>query len=115
MSEILRLTVLDLEKQNKLRTVNPILYLQLDNCSENKNKVMFGFLSDLMSRHVFEEVHVGFLMVGHTHEDIDQFFSVISSWLKKWETICPDIESLEQAIILRMRMLSPPKEDHQLF
>ena len=29
---------------------------------------------------------------------IDQFFSVISSWLKKWETICSDIESLEQAI-----------------
>ena len=46
---------------------------------------------------------------------IDQFFSVISSWLKKWETICSDIESLEQAIILRMRMLSPPKEDHQSF
>jgi hypothetical protein len=35
MTEILRLTLLDLEKQNKLPTLNPILYLQLDNCSEN--------------------------------------------------------------------------------
>ena len=70
MSEILRLTLLDLEKQNKLPTVNPILYLQLDNCSENKNKVLFGFLSDLVSRHMLEEVQVGFLMVGHTHKKI---------------------------------------------
>ena len=47
MSEILRLTLLDLEKQNKLPTVNPILYLQLDNCSENKNKVLFDFCQTL--------------------------------------------------------------------
>ena len=97
-SEVLRLTLLDLEERGKLPTINPILYLQLDNCSENKNKVLFGFLADLISRQVFEEVYIGFLMVGHTHEDIDQFFSVISTWLKKWETICPDVESLEQTI-----------------
>jgi len=43
MTEILRLTLLDLEERGKLPTVNPTLYLQLDNCSENKNKVLFGF------------------------------------------------------------------------
>ena len=37
MIEILRLTLLDLEKMGKLPSNNPILYLQLDNCSENKN------------------------------------------------------------------------------
>ena len=47
---------------------------------------------------MFSEVYVGFLMVGHTHEDIDQFFSVISTWLKKIETICPDPLSLGNAI-----------------
>ena len=31
---------------------------------------------------IFEEVEVGFLLVGHTHEDIDQIFSVISGELK---------------------------------
>ena len=108
MTEILRLTLLDLEKQNKLPTLNPILYLQLDNCSENKNKVLFGFLSDLVGRGVFEEIHTGFLMVGHTHEDIDQFFSVISAWLRKWETICPDIEALENAIIAAFSSKSKP-------
>ena len=55
-------------------------------------------MSDLVERKVFDKVYAGFLMVGHTHEDIDQFFSVIASWLKKFETICPDIESLKQAI-----------------
>ena len=55
-------------------------------------------MSDLVERKVFDKVYAGFLMVGHTHEDIDQFFSVIASWLKRFETICPDIESLKQAI-----------------
>jgi hypothetical protein len=47
----------------------------------------------LVHRNIFAEVHAGFLMVGHTHEDIDQFFSTISSWLKKFDTICPDVPS----------------------
>ena len=89
MAEILRLTLPDLQQQNKLPTVNPTLYLQLDNCSENKNKVLFGFLSGLVHRQVFEEIYVDFLMAGHTHENIDQFFSIISSWLRKWETTLP--------------------------
>ena len=37
-------------------------------------------------------------MVGHTHEDIDQFFSVISKHLKQLHVICPDLESLLEAI-----------------
>jgi hypothetical protein len=99
MVEVLRGTLLKLEEQGKLPPNNPILNLQMDNCSENKNKVLFGFLSDLVSRKVFSEVYVGFLMVGHTHEDIDQLFSVIAAWLRKHETICPDPPSLRDAII----------------
>ena len=87
MTKILRLTLLHLDADGKLPYSNPTLYLQMDNCSENKNKILFGFLTDLVGRAVFYEIHVGFLMVGHTHEDIDQYFSVISSWLRKTETI----------------------------
>ena len=85
MTEVLRQTLLDLQERGKLPTVNPILYVQLDNCEENKNKnkSVFAFCADLVEKHVFEQVYVGFLMVGHTHEDIDQFFSTISAWLKK--------------------------------
>ena len=37
MDEILRLTLLHLEKQNKLPTVNPVLYLQLDTSDYAEN------------------------------------------------------------------------------
>ena len=73
MVEVLRRTLLDFERLGKLPSANPILYLQLDNCSENKNKVLFGFISDLVSKEVFAEAHIGFLMVGYTHGDIDSF------------------------------------------
>ena len=98
ITEVLRRTLLEVEKLGKLPSINPVLYLQLDNCSENKNRTLFAFLNDLVHRNIFAEVHAGFLMVGHTHEDIDQFFSTISSWLKKFDTICPDVPSFIQAI-----------------
>ena len=112
MVEVLRRTLLDLEKMGKLPTVNPILYLQLDNCSENKNKVLFSFVSHLVSKEVFAEAYIGFLMVGHTHEDIDQFFSIIAAHLRKLETICPDLESLELEI--ENAFLLSTKNKHQL-
>ena len=47
------------------------LYLQLDNSAkDNKNKYLMAFLSLLTTRGVFKEIQVGFLLVGHTHEDI---------------------------------------------
>ncbi len=53
-----------------------VLYLQADNCAaENKNVFMLSFLSLLISLDVFKEVYLSFLLVGHTHEDIDQLFS----------------------------------------
>src|SRR5690606_34082275 len=60
-----------------------ILYLQLDNTSkDNKNQTVFGYLSWLVKKGTFREIYVNFLPVGHTHEDIDQLFSVISRKLK---------------------------------
>ena len=65
MTEILRLILLDLEERGKLPTVSRTLYLHLDNCSENNTKVLFGYLADLVDRQIFEEICVGFRMVGH--------------------------------------------------
>jgi len=53
----------------------PVLYVQLDNCNTNKSKLLFVYLSYLVHTGVFEKIKVGFLLVGHTHEFIDQFFS----------------------------------------
>lgn len=59
-------------------------YFQFDNCpTQNKSKAMYGLMAALVGLGVFDEVHVNFLIVGHTHEDIDQMFSVVSKHLKK--------------------------------
>jgi hypothetical protein len=59
------------------------LYLQLDNSAkDNKNRVVMAFCSLLTARGIFKEVTVGFLVVGHIHEDIDAYFSYLSKLLK---------------------------------
>jgi len=63
------------------------LYLQLDNSAkDNKNRFLMAFCSLLTARHIFKEVTVGFLIVGHTHEDIDAHFSYLSKLIKTKNT-----------------------------
>jgi hypothetical protein len=77
-------------------TLPPILCIQADNCArENKNKFLFGLCATLVGLGYFEEVRVGFLLVGHTHSDIDQRFSSISYVLKG-----DDINSLSELLKL---------------
>jgi hypothetical protein len=53
----------------------PVLNVQLDNaCSNNKNQYVFSFFSLLVQKGVFRKVYINFLLVGHTHEDIDAMF-----------------------------------------
>jgi hypothetical protein len=49
----------------------------------NKNRYLLAFLSLLIAREVFKEVRLRFLMVGHTHEDIDGCFGYLSKKLKE--------------------------------
>jgi hypothetical protein len=58
-----------------------VLYLQLDNVSTNKGTLVFKCLSWLVASGVFAKIKVGYLVVGHTHEYIDQFFS-------RWVLLC---------------------------
>jgi len=46
------------------------------------------FLSLLTARDVFEEVKLGFLVVGHTHEDINGCFSYLSKKLEGRKQLC---------------------------
>ena len=60
-----------------------MLHLQVDNTSkQNKNKFMIGYLACLVKWHVFSQVYLSFLPVGHTHEDVDQYFSKIAGHLR---------------------------------
>ena len=50
----------------------PILHIQLDNCwRENKNIYEFYFWSLLVAKKIVKEIVVSFMMVGHTHDNID--------------------------------------------
>eukprot|EP00058_Branchiostoma_floridae_P020703 XP_002606193.1 hypothetical protein BRAFLDRAFT_92067 [Branchiostoma floridae] len=74
------------------------LFLQMDNCwRECKNKFVFAFLGYLVIRGIFKEVQVGYLLVGHTHEDVDQFFSKIAHTLNK-KRDATTVEELMHAI-----------------
>ncbi|XP_053393596.1 uncharacterized protein LOC128555383 [Mercenaria mercenaria] len=59
-----------------LDNIPDTLYIQLDNCpGQKKNRYVLGFLAKLVEENIFKKVKLSFLMVGHTHEDIDQLFS----------------------------------------
>jgi hypothetical protein len=60
------------------------LSLQMDNCvKDNKNQHLLVFLSLLKAKEVFEEFQLGFLVVGHMHENIDGNFCYLSKKLKR--------------------------------
>jgi hypothetical protein len=60
------------------------LILQMDNyVKDNKNQHLLAFLSLLTTRDVFEEVKLGFLVIGHTCKDIDGCFGYLSKKLRE--------------------------------
>ena len=62
----------------------PILNVQMDNATgDNKNRYVFCFWSLLVVNKIFREVYVNFMIVGHTHDDIDALFGRWSMDLKK--------------------------------
>lgn len=58
------------------------LYIQLDNASDNKSKLVLAYIAALVHFSTFKTVTIMFLLVGHTHNTCDQKFSVIESRLK---------------------------------
>ncbi|GBG69412.1 hypothetical protein CBR_g4107 [Chara braunii] len=57
----------------------PKLRVQADNCGgQNKNKYVFAFMAMLVKFRIFEVVEMGFMIVGHTHTDIDAKFSLFA-------------------------------------
>ena len=63
------------------------LFLQLDNSAkDNKFRYVMAFCLLLTAKRIFKEVTIGFLIVSHTHEDIDMHFSYLSKLLKMKNT-----------------------------
>ncbi len=66
------------------------LWIQTDNASsEFKNQWLARYCATLVDRGVFRSVVQSFLMVGHTHEDLDSIFGVMSTHIAsqlEWNT-----------------------------
>ncbi|KAL3685445.1 hypothetical protein R1sor_003467 [Riccia sorocarpa] len=63
------------------------LYIQLDNTvRENKNGIVFAYLAMLVEKMFFRKIKVGFLIVGHNHDHVDQMFSRFSVALRGKKT-----------------------------
>ena len=60
-----------------------ILNVQMDNTTRNnKNRYVYAYWSLLVAKRIFRE-YVNFMIVGHTHNDIDVLFGRWSMLLKK--------------------------------
>jgi hypothetical protein len=89
IGSLLCISLPDLEKQGGNLTVQCILsgiefamkerkidyirnlYIQLDNVSSNKCFTIYSVLIELVKNGILKKVKVSYLIVGHTHEDID--------------------------------------------
>jgi hypothetical protein len=62
-----------------------VVYVQIDGGSENVNKTVLAMLSLLVAKRVggVRQIVLTRLPVGHTHEDIDSIFGVLSRWIFK--------------------------------
>ena len=75
---------LQVAEEVSAKPLPPMLNLQLDNArGDNKKQFVFAFCSLLMYHGVFQEVYINFLIVGHTHDDIDVLFGRWSYKLRR--------------------------------
>lgn len=69
----------------------PTLYLQADNkVAENKNSFTFCFAVLLVLKGIFSEIYLHYLLAGHSHEDVDQLFSVWKKLMKICSAALPE-------------------------
>ena len=78
-----RVLVKEFERRGRI-PMPRIFFLQLDNTTKQcKSQYIIAYLGLLVGWDVFEEVILSYLPVGHTHEDIDQLFSRIATYLRR--------------------------------
>lgn len=65
------------------RPMPKTVFVQADSASNNKCWAVILFLAMLVFHGYTKDIYLSFLLVGHTHEDIDQLFSIISRYFRK--------------------------------
>ena len=67
--------------QSTLRNV----YVQLDNVGSNKGYILIICMAILIRLGIAKKVKISYLLVGHTHEDIDSIIGVICTHLRQMD------------------------------
>ena len=96
--EVLRRTLLKLEECGPLPRR---MYLQLDNASDNKSAQFLALLAYLIEKGCFDCIKLSYLKVGHTHDIIDQWFSVLRKYEKRFLLQVLSIASFLHALTLQ--------------
>jgi hypothetical protein len=85
--------------------------IQSDNkTAQAKNSVVSTFLAFLVAMGYFSTATLNFLVVGHTHEDVDRLFAMISLLVlrpKNWEARADMVKLITEAF----RPMSTPKKE----
>jgi len=63
---------------------------------ENKNNVVMSVAYALVKKRIIRVFEIAFLMVGHTHSDVDQFFAMIAKYI--WRHKVHSMEKLFEFI-----------------
>lgn len=79
--EMTRLTISKLAEQLQIldQPMPKVFNFQFDNCGENKNITFNAYVSLLIELGHIDCAYMNFLIVGHTHDSLDQIFSVLSN------------------------------------
>ena len=85
--------------------------LQADNtCREVKNGIVMRLMAALVSDGVIQSGRMSFLRSGHSHEDVDQLFGSVSTWMKNKVRSALTSEDFLQALNDFLRQLDRPYE-----
>jgi hypothetical protein len=58
------------------------LYVQVDNTSSNKCYIVIIGLASLVALGICNKVVLAFLLVGHTHTDVDRIIGLVVSYIR---------------------------------
>lgn len=76
------------------------LFIQFDGGSENFNRSTFAMMELLVAKRVFDTIVVSRLLVGHTHEDGDAKFGVLSRYFHHKKIHTPQVISFSSINII---------------
>ena len=87
------------------------ILLQSDNCSrECKNNSLVRLAGILTGLHMVRRFEMRFLMTGHSHEDVDQFFSQMSNLLESHSELHTPLDFVR---VLQQWLSNPDVRPHE--